>query len=72
MASIFNKLDHGLQRGDEVMADGEWWPVIGYALSGPTSGSIFTLKKRGTFEPCLGYRIDMSEITDCRRPPSRP
>lgn len=60
-----------INRGDEVLVDGKWYPVSGCVLSvhkGKWSGSVFTLKPRGRFEPCLGYRIDYSEIEDRRRP----
>lgn len=60
-----------LQAGDEVMVGGEWYPVAGYSLrverSGK-SGSVFTLKPYGKFEPFLGYRINYADITDHRRP----
>jgi hypothetical protein len=62
-----------LQRGDEVLVDGEWYPVIGYALThtpnAPTTGSVFTDKPLGRFEPCLGYRINYSAIEQVRRHP---
>ncbi len=62
----------GLQRGDEVLVGDDWYPVSGYSLrcepGGAKSGSVFTLKPRGVFEPCLGYRIDWSEIANHRRP----
>jgi hypothetical protein len=62
-----------LQRGDEVLVDGEWYPVIGYALThtpnAPTTGSVFTDKPLGRFEPCLGYRISYSAIEQVRRHP---
>ncbi|AKR55746.1 hypothetical protein XM25_08030 [Devosia sp. H5989] len=69
---IFDKLDRGLQRGDEVLVDREWYPVIGYVgthhpITGRT-GSIFTNKPIGKYEPWLGYRIDFALIEDCRRP----
>ena len=56
---------------DEVMVDGEWFPVSGFSLmhkpGEETTGSVFTLKPIGKFEPCLGYRIDYSTIRDVRR-----
>ena len=72
MASMFAKLDHGLQRGDEVLVGDEWYPVIGYAMTahpgGARSGSVFTDKPVGKYEPWLGYRIDVAKVADCRRP----
>jgi hypothetical protein len=72
MTSIFRKLDHGLQRGDEVMVAGEWYPVTGYSGTvhpgGTSSLDIFTSKPIGKYEPWLGYRIDSANVTDCRRP----
>lgn len=59
-----------IQRGDEVMVEGEWYPVIGLALlkdpRGPTTGSVFTDKPYGHFEAWLGYRIDYSKIQEVR------
>ena len=64
-------IEGGLQRGDDVMVDGEWYPVVGYALCVDskvgTTGSVFTTKPRGEYEPWLGYRLDYCEITDHRR-----
>lgn len=62
-----------LERGDEVKVAGVWYPVIGYALTrnpkDSTNGSVFTLTPNGKpFEPCLGYRIDYTDIEDHRRP----
>lgn len=69
---IFDKLDRGLQRGDEVLVGGVWYPVIGYAGTahpgGASTGSIFTNKPIGKYEPWLGYRIDYAAVEDCRRP----
>jgi hypothetical protein len=59
----FDKLNHGLQRGDEVFVDGDWYPIIGYA-----GDSLFTSKPRGKHEAWLGYRINEAEVTDARRP----
>lgn len=59
----FARLDRGLQRGDEVLVDGEWYPVIGYV-----GDQLFTLRPRGKYDPWLGYRIDESEVSDARRP----
>ena len=64
-----------IQRGDEVLVGGEWYPVSGYSLSHaaaipPITGSVFTSKPHGTFEPCLGYRIDYARIEKIRRPES--
>lgn len=60
-----------LQRGDEIMVSGEWYPVIGYALTyvpnAPTTGSVFTSKPCGPIGP-LGYRIDYADIEQVRRP----
>ncbi|GGA45887.1 hypothetical protein GCM10011499_14540 [Pelagibacterium lentulum] len=57
-------------RGDEVLVDGEWYPVVGFSLmhkpNGPTTGSVFTDKPIGAFEHCLGYRLEYSKITDVR------
>lgn len=65
------RLPH-LQRGDDVLVAGEWYPVVGYALShkpdAATTGSVFTLKPLGKFEPCLGYRISYADIEEVRRP----
>jgi hypothetical protein len=61
-----------IQQGDEVMVEGEWYPVIGFALmhipNGPTAGSVFTDKPYGIFEVCLGYRIDYAKIQKIRTP----
>lgn len=64
-----------MQRGDEVLVEDEWYPVLGYALtvlpSGERMGEVFTSKPRGKFEPCLGYRIDYTEIEGHRRVPEQ-
>jgi hypothetical protein len=55
--------------GDEVQVFGDWYPVIGYSLlieRGNTTGSVFSSKKYGNCEPCLGYRINYSDITAVR------
>lgn len=61
----------GLQRGDDVMVGGEWYPVAGFTLCvdsvAGTEGSVFTSKPYGKFENHLGYRINYGEITDHRR-----
>ncbi|TPJ86989.1 MULTISPECIES: hypothetical protein [unclassified Mesorhizobium] len=61
-----------LQRGDDVLVGGEWYPVIGYSLrispNEPTTGDIFTTKPYGKYEPWLGYRIDYASIEQSRRP----
>jgi len=56
-----------LERGFFVQVAGEWYPVDGLCLThypgGAVDGSVFTLKPNGRpFEPCLGYRIEYSEI----------
>lgn len=60
-----------IERGDDVLVDGEWYPIIGYSLSlkpdAPATGSVFTSKRRGAFEPCLGFRIDYADIEQVRR-----
>jgi len=59
-----------ISRGCEVKVGESWYPVCGFALireKSGASGSVFTLKPNGaTFEPCLGYRIDYSDIEDIR------
>lgn len=66
----------GIQRGDEVLVDNEWYPVVGYALrvepNQRTTGSVFTLKPYGRFEPCLGYRLNYKDIAGHRRPTAAP
>lgn len=60
-----------LERGQEMLVAGEWYPIIGCSLlvgKDGTSGSVFTLKPRGNYEPWLGYRIDYSEIEEVRQP----
>lgn len=65
----WSKLPGGLQRGDEVLAYGEWYPVIGYSLicGADTTGNVFTDKPYGKYEPWLGYRINVADIIDVRR-----
>jgi hypothetical protein len=59
-----------MKRGDEVLVNGDWYPIIGIALvyhpDKPTTGSVFTLTPIGRFEPCLGYRIDYTSIEAVR------
>jgi hypothetical protein len=63
-----------LTRGCEVLIGDEWYPVVGYALThkpnSPTTGSVFTTKPHGKFEPQLGYRLDYSQIEEVRFPES--
>jgi hypothetical protein len=66
-----NRLPH-IRRGDEVLVGDGWYPVAGYSLTvrhdSPTTGSVFTAKKYGKLEPCLGYRINYADISDVRAP----
>jgi hypothetical protein len=74
MTRVFQKHDHGLQRGDEVLVSGDWYPVIGYVGThhpgGVATGNIYTNKPIGKYEPWMGYRIDYQQVEDCRRPSS--
>ncbi len=74
--SIFHKLDHGLQLGDEVLVAGQWYPVIGYVgMHHPDGGldmEVFTNKPIGKYEAWLGYRVGLAMIEDCRRPALEP
>ena len=58
-----------LMRGQEVLVGGQWYPVSGYSLSVSkhgTTGSVFTTKAYGRFEPQLGYRLNYKDIEDVR------
>jgi hypothetical protein len=55
-----------IQRGREVLVDGQWYPIIGFALSKDgTTGTIYTDVPRGKFK-LMGYEIDYSAIEDVR------
>lgn len=60
-----------LRRGDEVLVGGDWYPVIGCALTyrpnAPATGNIFTSKPYGPIGS-LGYRINFADIEQVRRP----